>query len=59
MSRKHFIDLANLIIEMNSKFPNCTNLLKKLIIEICKKNSRTFKVKEFNKYIEKRIWKYK
>lgn len=55
MSRKHFIDLANLIIEINSKYPNSTNLLKKLIIEICKKNSRTFKVKEFNKYIEKRI----
>jgi len=55
MSKKHFIDLANLIIEINSKYPSSTNLLKRLIIEICKKNSKTFKVKEFNKYIEKRI----
>jgi len=55
MTKKHFIDLANLIIDINSKYPNSTNLLKKLIIKICKKNSRTFKVKEFNKYIEKRI----
>ena len=24
MSKKHFIDLANLIIDMNSKYPNST-----------------------------------
>jgi len=61
MSKKHFIDLANMIAKLNNdknKYKNKDMLLRFMqaeIIEICQKHNNNFNVLGFCKFVADKI----